>query len=794
MADPSFRQSVGGRRLLVLLLLLITISLVIAIIVIVINTHSNRKHQPTCGQKEKGQYGHIDLTESDNPSVFRDLTSKEIEALMNYLHRQHSLNIVKAADMKVNSSYVYSCEMHLPSKSSAIDHLDNNAKKPPREAHVIIFRGDKQKPDIEEIIVGPLPNPTGHRPVPHKRKSIPFIYRPTTGPEHIAVIDMLNVKIDNLLGTMLEELYGGRLLNCDSKCLIIRYITPVASTLSGERRRKTWYWVSQFAEYYILHPLDFAVLVDMDVTNNTIENIWFNGQLHDNLLGVLNNYSANKGSITKIQFPNVNTDSFSAAKQRGTPPISPPLRNPVQVSPDGKRYNVNDRHVNYMSWEFDFRMSTTKGPQIYDLKFKKERIAYEIGLQDIAVFYSGYKPMQAMANYLDSVGLLGSRAQGLVPGVDCPKDATFVGTTLLVESDGPFSYENVFCLFEYNTGMPLRRHHSYSFNYGRFYEGMETTVLVLRTIIVIINYDYIIDFILYPNGAVQVKAVSTGYVSGTFYTKNETKYSFELHENLAANIHHHMFSFKADLDIKGNENRFATVDIETEDLPNKFSKNKDSRLIQHKFSSTLKKTEKEASYKFDFETPKYLLLYKEDDKTRKFYKKSKSYRILNMGMSKQILPEGKGNEPSISWARYQVAVTKYKDSEPTSSSIYSILDAEDPVVHFQNFIDDNESVVDEDLVAWITMGVQHIPHTEDLPITTTPGMEVSFYLLPYNYFDEDPAISSLNAVRIEPTNKLKHKTSIKINRYGVGQNFECLPEEDKYDEEIKKNPSIILDA
>lgn len=92
------------------------------------------------------------------------------------------------------------------------------------------------------------------------------------------------------------------------------------------------------------------------------------------------------------------------------------------------------------------------------------------------------------------------------------------------------------------------------------------------------------------------------------------------------------------------------------------------------------------------------------------------------------------------------------------------------------------------------MGVQHIPHTEDLPITTTPGMEVSFYLLPYNYFDEDPAISSLNAVRIEPTNKLKHTTSIKINRYGVAQNFECLPEEDKYDGEIEKNPSIILDA
>jgi diamine oxidase len=55
--------------------------------------------------------------------------------------------------------------------------------------------------------------------------------------------------------------------------------------------------------------------------------------------------------------------------QRVTPPIDPPLRNPVQVSPDGKRYNIEDRHVNYMFWDFDFRVSAIKGPQLYDIRF-----------------------------------------------------------------------------------------------------------------------------------------------------------------------------------------------------------------------------------------------------------------------------------------------------------------------------------------------------------------------------------------------------------------------------------------
>ena len=60
----------------------------------------------------------------------------------------------------------------------------------------------------------------------------------------------------------------------------------------------------------------------------------------------------------------------------------------------------------------------------------------------------------------------------------------------------------------------------------------------------------------------------------------------------------------------------------------------------------------------------------------------------------QLIPEGMGQEPAISWARYQMAVTKYKEEEPRSSSMFTIWDGSDPVVNFQSFIDDNESIVD----------------------------------------------------------------------------------------------------
>lgn len=65
------------------------------------------------------------------------------------------------------------------------------------------------------------------------------------------------------------------------------------------------------------------------------------------------------------------------------------------------------------------------------------------------------------------------------------------------------------------------------------------------------------------------------------------------------------------------------------------------------------------------------------------------------GVSKSLFPENEGNEPTFSWARHQLVVTKHKDEEFLSSSSYGMFDSADPVVNFTKFYEDNESIVDE---------------------------------------------------------------------------------------------------
>lgn len=45
--------------------------------------------------------------------------------------------------------------------------------------------------------------------------------------------------------------------------------------------------------------------------------------------------------------------------------------------------------------------------------------------------------------------------------------------------------------------------------------------------------------------------------------------------------------------------------------------------------------------------------------------------------------------------RYKVAVTKHKDSEATSSSLYNQNDMWSPAVDFSKFIEDNENIENE---------------------------------------------------------------------------------------------------
>ncbi|XP_035828122.1 putative amine oxidase [copper-containing] [Aplysia californica] len=457
--------------------------------------------------------------------------------------------------------------------------------------------------------------------------------------------------------------------------------------------------------------------------------------------------------------------------------------------------------VKYLDWTFSFRMSPFSGPLVYDVRFRGERIAYEIGLSEVAVFYSGFAPFMQTQDLADSGALLGTHAKTLVADVDCPASATFVNQVLWTpqtfvnqHSAEPAVYARTFCVFEFPNGYPLRRHSAYGLHQGAFYGGMQDIVLTLRSALTIGNYDYLVDFVFHQNGVIDGRFMSTGYIQSSMYSHNE-RYGFQISKGVLGNLHQHLAHFKVDLDVGGTDNRYHTLDIRPQEINMtlvscSFSRKfPDRKYHQSHFEPHLLRDEQEALYQFNFDTPRYHVISNEAKKTDTGL--ARGYRLTLNGMSKFLQSRDQQNEPLASWARHQLAVTRHKDSELTSSSNYAMFDQLEPTVRFTDFYKDKENIVDQDLVLWLTLGMHHIPHTEDLPVTTTTGTVLSFSLLPYNFFPECPSMSSRDNVFIGHKNRRDPSQGVRVDQFN-GPDDQCVSPKSTFLEDLEGDPDIVI--
>ncbi|KAK6188975.1 hypothetical protein SNE40_005040 [Patella caerulea] len=773
--------------------LCLVISILIGVIVIITSSpdqilvektrsHSKRHHtRPSEAKKHIG--------------VFTEITESETQSIIKYLKVNASLQLSDPTTARPNSNFVHTIELKLAPKEQVLKYLDHDGPTPVRSAFVSIFKGASVTPVVEEYEVGPLPNITyAHLLNTTSRKTrIPFNVRPFSMVEFRSIYTDILPVVAKKANFLLNESYGAEFgKHCGDRCLKFS-MTPISSAYLAKGERKAWFWFAYDLEFYTLHPLDFQFLVDMtdiNPSNWQVQSVWYCSTLFDSLDELLEKYRQNTINKTRVPYPAAKEEELlTSLHLRGDAFPKLNLEAPRQFEPNGPRYTIEDDEVTYMQWKFTYKMSPTIGLQLFNIRFKGERIAYELSMQEIAVLYAANSPASSMLYFADSAGLFGTRTRGLLPGVDCPDYAHFQDIEIYTSNNGGYRrFEKAMCIFEQNNLMPLRRHRAYG-KIGAFYGGLLDINLVVRIVISVINYDYVTDFIFHTNGAVEVKVASTGYLASGFYTPAEEQYGTRIRENVIAHLHHHLFHFKADIDIKGTANRFSTWTIKTENKTDEWSSAPQNWHIQTKIKKSLKHSELSAVHKYNFNHPKYLI-FSNANQTDKLGNQ-KSYRLKINGISKMKLPRDQGFEPSVSWSRYQMAVTKQKDSEYTSSSVYAMWDARDPVVNFQKYLDDNENIVDEDLVSWITLGTYHIPQTEHMPNTPTVGGHLSFMLTPFNYFEEDPSMSSRDAIRISPKDKTRPLDGANVERYDMPAGTSCVKDTESL-ENMLTNSSRFL--
>ncbi|XP_066538654.1 amiloride-sensitive amine oxidase [copper-containing] [Hoplias malabaricus] len=686
-------------------------------------------------------------------SMFADLTPYEMRAVRDFLHSHHELGLVSAKNKSLKKNSILLIELHVPRKHEALRALDRGQAKPPRQARAVVQFANQAHPNITEYIVGPLPFPDSYQLKMFKGdRPIRFESRPISTVEY-GFIDAILEKISKKVNKILYESTGFTLSNCTDRCLTYSDIAP-RGLEPGERR--TWLMLQKFVEGYFIHPVGFEILInhqDLDPEKWTVEKVWYNGQYFDSLDELVEKYEL--GTISKVKLPEHDEqDLYSTFIPRGRSNTQTNIHGPKLVEPQGPRYRVDGNFVEYAGWSFAFRVRSSAGLQIFDLRFNGERVAYEISLQEAIAFYSGDTPAAMQTKYIDAGWAMGTSDYELSPGIDCPEIATFVDLHHFYDTNKPVRYRNALCIFEMTTGLPLRRHFNSNFQGGyNFYAGLENHVLVIRTTSTVYNYDYIWDFHFYQNGVMESRVSATGYIHATFFTGNGLNYGTRVYNYVLGNLHTHLVHYKVDLDIAGRENSFESLELKYVNFTNPWSpKHTIKQSILHKSQY---ETERSAAFRFGKKFPRYLHFYNPNQKNK--WGHQRGYRIQFNSHGHSVLPRGWREENGIPWSRYPLAVTRHKDSEASSSSIYAQNDPWEPVVSFEDYIRNNENIVNQDLVAWVTVGFLHIPHSEDIPNTATPGNSVGFFLRPFNFFNEDPSLSSRSTVIVRPDKEGKPK-------------------------------------
>lgn len=486
-------------------------------------------------------------------------------------------------------------------------------------------------------------------------------------------------------------------------------------------------------ESFWLHPMPLRIHVNethADPEQWTALDVFFCGKRYESPALLKEEHA--RGSVAVCAFRN----------ETGDLPWEVPSR---EDAAQAERRVATDRGVTWGDWTFTVsaqRPST--GPALLDVRFGGERVLYELSLQDAMAAYSGDENTQFF--YSDAAWSLSMLSASLEPGVDCPPGATYLGSpnsyALFEGGDATADASAAVtfyptCVFEWEEDHTVWRHMQNSEPVS--VRGLARRTAVVRSVCTVGNYDYITDVKFREDGEIEVSVKFAGYVEARHFDPNandyERAYSTILRPDLAGPVHSHNAAFKADVDVAGvRENACRVTSVIVERPPGAALP---SKVLKHRYVAD----ETESAFVADPRKPGVWSLV--DRNATSAAGNPRGYAIaLGSWATTQVLPDDHPFTLAAPYSKYHLAVTKHHDDEYRISSPSAQYDGYDDngPQNLDTFLN-GENLIDQDLIAWIAVGREHVVRQEDLPLVSNFG--VSFSLLPWNFLPHNAAASGL---------------------------------------------------
>ena len=298
--------------------------------------------------------------------------------------------------------------MH-PNKTDVLSYLDNAGPAPPRYAHVVLDHRAADDPYYQDILVGPI-EPFGVKngttkwvplEYPYTRKSDGRV-RNLDADADDTLYSQWIYKISATISDITLDLWGGVALGRDNDTLDIWGIDPLWQD-DGRVVRWDAFWSNAVDSFDTQTLLPLGLYFRSDVTGRDpsqwkLEGWYYNGIFYETTPAFRSAYYT--PGFAKLG-ANVEGDWARTDQNGSTLPLDT-SHPPASVAPSGSRFAVDaeSKWVEWMDFSFYIGYQRDTGLSLWDIRYKGQRVLYELGLQEALAHYAGQDPLQSGTAYV----------------------------------------------------------------------------------------------------------------------------------------------------------------------------------------------------------------------------------------------------------------------------------------------------------------------------------------------------------------------------------------------------------
>ncbi len=411
--------------------------------------------------------------------------------------------------------------------------------------------------------------------------------------------------------------------------------------------------------------------------------------------------------------------------------LRPPLK-PIRITqPAGVNFSIQGQFIEWQKWRFHARFDRRTGPVVSLVTYTGRPVLYQGSLSEIFVPYQDTSTHWYYRTFMDvgefGFGLLSSP---LTPGLDVPENAVLLDAVVSAALPDPsvpvvpLPLSRVMGVFERLTGSPQWRH--FEQLSGGAYEGRAEVELVVRSIAQVGNYDYLLDWVFTQNGSIRAEIGLTGIVAPKAVPlhggPDESATATPVAPQLLAPFHSHFFNFRLDVDVDGPANSFVLGHLETQRVagPRRSGWRLEEQLITH-----------ERDGKLDHGHTQWRVV---NPNRRNAWGQPTSYLLETHDAVEPLLDPD--DYRRAGFIGHNLWVTAYDAEQRYAAGDTPNQNPGTPGL--PQYVRDNRSLVNRDIVLWLTLGHHHVTQAEDWPVMSRS--KLAFELKPSNFFDRNPAL------------------------------------------------------